>query len=71
MIPGQNATKRALEIIRPSERFDLEVINLPDKLDPDEVVKKYGEEKFREIVQNQHETPLSFLHALLCAQPQP
>ena len=58
--PGQNATKRALEIIRPSERFDLEVINLPDKLDPDEVVKKYGEEKFREIVQNQHETPLSF-----------
>lgn len=58
--PGQNATKRALEIIRPSERFDLEVINLPDKLDPDEVVKKYGAEKFREIVQNQHETPLSF-----------
>lgn len=58
--PGQNATKRALEIIRPSERFDLEVINLPDKLDPDEVVKKYGEEKFCEIVQNQHETPLSF-----------
>ena len=58
--PGQNATKRALEIIRPSERFDLEVINLPDKLDPDEVVKKYGEEKFREILQNQHETPLSF-----------
>lgn len=58
--PGQNATKRALEIIRPSERFDLEVINLPDKLDPDEVVKKYGEEKFCKIVQNQHETPLSF-----------
>lgn len=58
--PGQRAIKRALEIIRPNGRLDLEVINLPDQLDPDEVIKKYGSVKFREIIQNQHETPLSF-----------
>lgn len=58
--PGQRAIKRALEIIRPNGRLDLEVINLPDQLDPDEVIKKYGPAKFREIIQNQHETPLSF-----------
>lgn len=58
--PGQQAIKRALETIRQNGRLDLEVINLPDKLDPDEVIKKYGSEKFREIIRNQREAPLGF-----------
>lgn len=58
--PGQKATKRALEIIEPAKKFNLDVIKLPDKLDPDEVVKKYGAKRFVEIVQNNHETPISF-----------
>lgn len=58
--PGQKAIKRALEIIVPANKFKLEIINLPDKLDPDEVVKKYGTDKFQEIVKNRRETPISF-----------
>lgn len=36
---GQNATKRALEIIEPTGKFSLEVIKIPEKLDPDEFTK--------------------------------
>ena len=48
--PGQLATKRALELFESQGSFNLSVINLPENLDPDEYVKKYGEEKFAQAV---------------------
>lgn len=58
--PGQNATKRALEMLSTNPKFDLEVVKLPDKLDPDEVIKKYGVTEFERIISNQYETPINF-----------
>lgn len=58
--PGQKATKRALEMLMPLEHFDLGVINLPDKLDPDEIIKKYGADKFKEFTIDRRETPINF-----------
>ena len=57
---GQNATKRALEIIEPTGKFSLEVIKIPEKLDPDEFTKKYGSEKFVELARNDRKSPLDF-----------
>ncbi|KRN88857.1 DNA primase [Ligilactobacillus ceti] len=59
-LPGQKATKRALEILTPQNKFNLRVIALPDKMDPDEYLQKYGAEKFRTLINDSHETPLAF-----------
>ncbi|GBG95022.1 DNA primase [Ligilactobacillus salitolerans] len=58
--PGQNATKRALELLNSVERFGLSVITLPEKLDPDEYVKKYGAEKFADRVHHGKTGELDF-----------
>ncbi len=58
--PGQNATKRALELLRSIGKFKLSVIALPEKLDPDEYVKKYGERKFFERAKKGKEGELAF-----------
>lgn len=58
--PGQAATKRALELLSATGRFDLSVIALPEKLDPDEYIRKYGEKKFAEHVHDSLESELSF-----------
>lgn len=58
--PGQDATKRALELLGSLNRFELSVISLPEKLDPDEYVGKYGEEKFYERVHSSLESELAF-----------
>ncbi|APT17818.1 DNA primase [Amylolactobacillus amylotrophicus DSM 20534] len=50
--PGQKATERALVLFN-EKNFDLEVgvVTLPEQLDPDEFIKKYGAEKFRHELQ--------------------
>lgn len=44
-VAGQNATNKALEILK-SEGIDAKVIILPDGKDPDEFIKKYGKDSF-------------------------
>lgn len=58
--PGQNATKRALELLGSLDRFELNVISLPEKLDPDEYIRKYGEEKFYTKIHSSPESKLAF-----------
>lgn len=49
--PGREATKRAIKKIkRQAPKLSMEVINLPNKLDPDEFIQKYGDEKFIEQI---------------------
>lgn len=48
---GQNATVRGLEILK-DEGLEVRVVSLPDGLDPDDVVKKYGVSYYRDLLKN-------------------
>lgn len=46
---GQKATVRSLEIFE-NEGFEIKVVNLPDGLDPDDVIRKYGKEAYAKLL---------------------
>lgn len=48
---GQKATLKAIDVLK-NEDFDIYCVTLPENLDPDEYVKKYGTEKMHEQIQN-------------------
>lgn len=56
---GQKATYRSLDILR-EEGFSVKVACMPEKLDPDEILKIYGNEKINEIV-NSALPPMDFI----------
>lgn len=59
--PGQQATKRAIELIeQTNSNIDIQIINLPDNLDPDEYLRKFGKDAFVNAVEHGLETPISF-----------
>ncbi|MCV3763577.1 DNA primase [Companilactobacillus farciminis] len=57
--PGVEATYRALTQLT-DERFTYGVISIPDKKDPDELIKSEGSEKFQNLA-NSVQTPISFI----------
>lgn len=56
---GQKATYRSLEILR-EEGFKVRVACMPEKLDPDEILKSYGIDKINEIVKTSV-SPMDFI----------
>lgn len=48
--PGLHAEERAANMFEQAGNFNLGIVMLPEKLDPDEYVKKYGPEKYREEI---------------------
>ena len=46
---GQNATLRGLDILR-ENGLDVMVVQLPDKYDPDDVIKKFGREGYQKLL---------------------
>ena len=46
---GQNATLRSLDIFE-NEGFEVKVVSLPDGLDPDDVIRKYGREAYTKLL---------------------
>lgn len=48
---GQNATVKSLAPLL-QEGFGVKVMSLPEKLDPDEYIKKYGAESFQNLIDN-------------------
>lgn len=46
---GQNATLRGLDILK-DNGLDVMVVQLPDKFDPDDVIKTYGREGYEKIL---------------------
>ena len=48
---GENATSLALNVID-DEEVTIKVIRLPDNLDPDEYITKYGKDRFDILIQN-------------------
>lgn len=52
---GDDAGKNATLSLIPNmlkERLDVEVIDLPEKIDPDDFLKRYGKEKFYSLINN-------------------
>lgn len=58
--PGQAAVRRALGLFSASSGIECGVINVPERLDPDEYVRKYGTEAFARVVRENRETALEF-----------
>jgi len=48
---GQKATGKSLEPLM-AEGLDIRILELPEKLDPDEYIKKYGAEKYQNLIDN-------------------
>ncbi len=46
---GQNATLRGLDILK-ENGLDVMVVQLPDKYDPDDVIKKFGKDGYQKIL---------------------
>ncbi len=48
---GQKATAKSLEPLL-AEGMDIKILELPDRLDPDEYIKKYGAEAYQKLIDN-------------------
>ena len=58
--PGQAATDRALTILDAHSRLNLSTVTVPEKLDPDEYLRKYGETELQNLLQHGRQTPFAF-----------
>lgn len=50
--PGVHAMERATRLFDKAGHFNLGIVVLPDNLDPDEYVKKYGIDKYQNAIKN-------------------
>lgn len=57
---GVQATNRAIQLLQENSHFDLSIVSIPEKLDPDEYVRKYGAEAFQNLANHDRETVFSF-----------
>ena len=57
--PGQAATERALTILDAHSRLNLSTVTVPEKLDPDEYLRKYGETELQNLLQHGRQTPFA------------
>ena len=48
--PGVSAAERAVGLFKQAGNFNLGIVVLPEKLDPDEYVKKYGPERYQQEI---------------------
>ncbi|MGQ5709554.1 DNA primase [Lactobacillus sp. PSON] len=48
--PGIHAEERAANLFEKTANFNLGIVVLPEKLDPDEYIKKYGSEKYHQEI---------------------
>lgn len=57
---GIEAAERAVELLSGNPRFELSVVSFPEKLDPDEYLRKYGAEALVELMQRGRQTVFAF-----------
>ena len=57
---GFEATNRGIELLRQNSRFQLSIVVIPEKLDPDEYLRKYGNDSFNELIFHGRETVFTF-----------
>ncbi|MGX7172793.1 DNA primase [Enterococcus ratti] len=57
---GFEATNRGIELLRQTSRLPLSIIIFPERLDPDEYLRKYGNDSFHELISHGRETVFTF-----------
>lgn len=57
---GLAATDRALAILGAHSRLSLSAVTIPEKMDPDEYLRKYGAEELQNLLQHGRQTPFVF-----------
>lgn len=57
---GIEASNRGIDLLQSSSRLHITVISMPERLDPDEYVQKYGLEAFKELAEHGRETVFAF-----------
>ena len=57
---GIEATSRAIDLLSHKSTLTIQVISIPDKMDPDDYRKKYGEEALALLMKNSRETVFQF-----------
>lgn len=57
---GIEATKRALDLLSSETTLELSIARLPEGLDPDDYIGKYGAEEFVRLTKNGRETEFTF-----------
>ena len=57
---GVEATNRAINLLSEYSRFQLSIITIPEKLDPDEYLRKYGSNSFKELAFHGRDTVFGF-----------
>ncbi|WP_265460182.1 DNA primase [Enterococcus sp. HY326] len=57
---GVEATNRGIQLLQSNSRLDVTIVSLPEKLDPDEYRKKYGDEALAEVLLHGQETVFTF-----------
>ena len=57
---GVEATSRAIDLIASHSSMTIQVISIPDKMDPDDYRKKHGEEALNQLLKNNRDTVFQF-----------
>src|SRR5699024_9009987 len=57
---GVEATNRAITLLQEKSQLKTTIISMPEKLDPDAYVRKYGTDAFHELAYHGRVTPFSF-----------
>ncbi|NLM67994.1 MAG: DNA primase [Enterococcus sp.] len=60
---GIEATNRGIELLKETSRLELSVLSFPERLDPDDYIRKYGQEAFVNLANHGRETIFSFKQA--------
>lgn len=58
--PGMEAIKRAADFIESETHFSLEIVQFPEKMDPDDFIHKNGSESYKEFLEQSRLTSLGF-----------
>lgn len=64
-LPGQNAIFKSLEQLKTLSQLRLKIVMLPEKLDPDEYLRKYGVESFQNFLTKEQKTAFQFKEVYL------
>ena len=58
---GQHAIYRAVSLFEEQSQLKMSIVSLPERLDPDEYVKKYGSESFVQLAQHSRQSVFQFM----------
>ena len=58
---GQHAIYRAVSLFEEQSQLKILIVSLPERLDPDEYVKKYGSESFVQLAQHSRQSVFQFM----------